>query len=176
MASYDPRVLDEIATNLDDLLKKAMKDGNYELYSGKAAKSYQSPKAFDGIKLQQIPGSGAFRSPEFVKATDTTVKNVADELLKVRIAQALSRVGSLDLPANLPPLPEPIVPTPLPKPTPTPVPVPVPKPALIPKLLSGLGPSLVLDLLLTPLETNKGEDARLKQYKADDLRSSGGPR
>ena len=162
MADYDPKVLDEIATNLDNLLKEAMKDGNYELYNGKAAKSYQSPRAFDGIKLQQIPGSGAFRSPEFVKATDTTVKNVADELLKVRIAQALNKVGSLDLPTNLPPLPEP--------------PAVTPKPSLATKLRSGLGPGLIIDLLLTPLETNRGEDERLKQYKADDLRSSGGPR
>jgi len=168
MPDYDPKVLNEIAANLDSLLQEAMKDGNYELYNKKAVNSYQSPRAFDGIKLQQIPGSGAFRSPEFVKATDTTVKNVADELLKVRIAQALNRVGSLDLPTNLPPLPEPVAPIP--------TPAPVPKPALIPRLLSGLGPALVFDLLLTPLETNKGEDERLKQYKADDLRSSGGPR
>lgn len=168
MPTYDPKVLDELAVNLTDLLRKATTEGNYELVNKKPAPSYTSPKAFDGIKLQTIPGSGQFKSPEFVRHTGTTVKDVAEELLRVRIAQTLQRVGSLDLPTNLPPLPgDSVAP---------PSVTPKPGAGLGSRLLKGVRPSLVLDLLLTPLELNTGEDARLKQYKADDLRSSGGPR
>lgn len=163
----DPEVLDSIRRSLQHGLAEATQtrpELNGTL-SGKAVANPATSRAqMGGVALTPEARGGA---SEMLRETATShrtqVRDIAAALQRQRIDQLLMNVGSLDLPTNLPPLPEA-------KPPVNPI------TGALTKALRGIGPALVLELLLTPLETNKGEDERLKQYKADDLRSSGGPR
>ncbi len=163
----DPKTIEELGRLFSQMLDDAQSPNNYELLSGKPAKNFQSKAAFDGVKLDKVVGSGEIKAPvygkQYAKFPQARVVDVADELMKVRIQEAIQRVGSLDLPTNLPDLPKP------------------PKPQMVPKskipLAGLLSPfSVALELLLHSPELNAGEDERLKQYKQDDMKSSGGPR
>jgi len=163
----DPEVLDSIRRSLQQGLAEATATDptlNGTL-SGKAVPNPATSRAqMGGVTLTpEARGGASSMLRETATTHRTQVKDIAAALQRQKIDELLLKVGSLDLPTNLPPLPA--------------QPAPVhPVTNFLNKAIRGVGPALVLDLLLTPLETNKGEDERLKQYKADDLRSSGGPR
>lgn len=161
MDKIDPVLIENIAKDIQRILDASLKPTNYETLSGRGVGSVSSSATLNGLTKTRLPGSGHIQAPVVGNSPRVTVRGLAEELSKIRIEQALQRAGSLDLPKyNFPPIPE------LP-----------PKPAVTPGLLKVLGPlSTFLDLMTHSSELNVGEDERLKQYRQDDLKSSGGPR
>ncbi len=151
----DPEVLDSIRRSLQHGLAEATQtrpELNGTL-SGKAVANPATSRAqMGGVALTPEARGGA---SEMLRETATShrtqVRDIAAALQRQRIDQLLMNVGSLDLPTNLPPLPKAEPPR-------------NPVVRSLTSALRGLGPALVLNLLLTPLDTNNGEDERLKQH------------